>query len=98
MLVKATYSGGTIRFQKPLRFKHKEFEVMVEIPEKELEEMAEANDQMELLERNSAQSAGSDFLARIKKILGPDFKPRPHATVAQDKHAYVDALEEKYNR
>lgn len=37
MQVKATYENGAINFAQPLRFKHRKFEVVVSIPEEELE-------------------------------------------------------------
>lgn len=37
MQVKAIYEDGAINFAQPLRFKHSKFEVVVSIPEEELE-------------------------------------------------------------
>ena len=37
MQVKAIYEDGAINFAQPLRFKHRKFEVIVSIPEEELE-------------------------------------------------------------
>lgn len=37
MQVKAIYEDGAINFAQPLRFKHRKFEVIVSIPEDELE-------------------------------------------------------------
>jgi len=37
MQVKAIYEDGAINFTRPLRFKHHKFEIVVSIPEEELE-------------------------------------------------------------
>jgi hypothetical protein len=37
MQVKAIYEDGVINFERPLRFKHRKFEVLVNVPDAELE-------------------------------------------------------------
>lgn len=40
MQVKAIYEDGAVNFIQPLRFKHRKFEVVVNIPEEEMEHPA----------------------------------------------------------
>ncbi len=39
-----------------------------------------------------------DLLTEIRQILGPLDRPRPAASPADDKHALIDSLAEKYPR
>lgn len=82
MQVKAIYEGGAINFAQPLRFKHRRFEVVVSIPEDEVEageikypaSRAEGNTTDVSLEMQSsldtllAQTPNDPWLQRMKAM------------------------------
>jgi hypothetical protein len=101
MQINAIYEDGAINFITPMRFKHRKFEVVVNIPEIEIEieEMVQLDKAVtKPAQKNLESSPGVSLLAKIKKILGPDFHPRPAATVEQDKATLLEALEERHSR
>lgn len=99
MQINAIYEDGAISFTTPLRFKHRKFAVVVDIPEAEINEMPELGQNVaELAQKNHENSPGESLLSKIKQILGPDFYPRPAATVEQDKATLLEALEERHCR
>ncbi len=100
MQVKATYEDGTINFAQPLRFKHRKFDVIVSIPEAELDELPVSPSLSVLGVVNGDYKHGSAglLLSKIKKILGPYYHQHPAASVDQDKATYIKALKEKYSR
>lgn len=99
MQINAIYEDGMINFTIPLRFKHRKFEVVVNIPEAEIDGMPELGQTVaEPAQKNLENSPGESFLSKIKQILGPDFHPRPAATVEQDKATLLEALEERHCR
>jgi len=99
MQVHAIYEDGAINLTTPLRFKHRKFEVIVNIPEVEIDEPTQSSKAApEAVSESLENTPGKSFLAKIKQILGPDFQPRPATTVAQDKATLLEALEERYSR
>lgn len=99
MQVNAIYEDGAINFTTSLRFKHRKFEVVVNIPEAEIDEMPQLDKAVaEPSKENLENTPGESFLSKIKQILGPDFHPRPAATVEQDKATLLEALEERHCR
>lgn len=78
MQVKAIYENGAINFARPLRFKHHKFEVVVSIPEEELEygeskalasqafDPSSAN--LSALDILLAQTPNDPWLQRMKEI------------------------------
>lgn len=99
MQVKAIYEDGAINITSPLRFKHRKFEVVVNIPEAEIDDMHKLSDaQLELPGNGQNNSSGESVLAKIKQILGSDFHPRPPSTVEQDRETLIEALEARYCR
>jgi len=70
---KALYEDGAINFAQPLRFKHRKFEVVVNIPEEELE--AEGENAMASTSSLSTTAVRDDTYIPIGKrlddILGP---------------------------
>lgn len=98
MQINATYEDGTIKIPSPFQFKHRKFEVVVTIPEVEIEAMPQPSKTVaEPAQTNQENSPGHTYLAKIKQILGADFQPRPAATVEQDKATLLEALEERYS-
>ena len=100
MQVKAIYEDGVINFAQPLRFKHSKFEVVVNIPEAEFDDLPLSPPvyTSERFKDDSNLDAASSILQKIKQILGPYYHQRPASSVAQDKAIYLEALEEKYTR
>jgi len=101
MQVAATYDSGIIRFTQPIRLKHRQFKLMVDLPESEIDDTTTtppAASCSNAPKSQAAATAGNAYLARIQAILGPQFHPRPETSAEQDKAAYVDALAEKYSR
>jgi hypothetical protein len=99
MQVNAIYEDGAINLTTHLRFKHRKFGVIVNIPEAEIDEPTQSSKAVpEAVGESLENTPGESFLAKIKQILGPDFHPRPASTVAQDKATLLEALEERYNR
>ncbi len=88
-----------INFAQTLRFKRRKFEVIVNIPESELDLTAtpSAFSSSGAINDNSLDSANL-ILTKIEQILGPYYLQRPKASIEQDKAIYVEALEEKYSR
>ncbi|PKO62228.1 MAG: hypothetical protein CVU24_04985 [Betaproteobacteria bacterium HGW-Betaproteobacteria-18] len=99
MQVAATYDNGIIRFTQPIQFKHRQFKLMIDLPESEIDTTtAPAASCSSAPTAQAAATAGNAYLAQIQAILGPQFHPRAKTSVEQDKATYVDALEEKYTR
>lgn len=65
MQVAATYEDGAISFAQPLRFARRKFQVMVSIPEDELEPNAQPISSLDAL---LAQTPGDPWLQRMKAI------------------------------
>ena len=65
MQVKAPYQDGTINFAQALRFKHRKFEVVVSIPEEELETSLAPQSALDTL---LAQTPDDPWLQRMKAI------------------------------
>jgi len=100
MQVKATYEDGAINFAQPLRFKHRKFEVVVNIPEEEVDDSPVLSS---VSASGSAQNGMNHesadlLLTKIKQILGPYYRQHPASSVEQDKATYLEALEEKYSK
>lgn len=98
MQVKAIYDDGVINFTQPLRFKHNKFEVLVNIPEVELEDLPMSSSIFDSGDVNGSHSPADLLLMRIKQILGPYYGHHPASSVEQDKATYLEALEEKYQQ
>lgn len=101
MQIKAIFEDGIISIAQPLRFKHSKFEVIVHIPE------AEVDDSTPLISlstssgdvRVGGNSSQAEFLlTKIKQILGPYCHQRLTGGVEQDKATYLEAMEEKYSK
>ncbi len=98
MQVNAIYDDGIIRFIQPIRFKHRQFKLMIDLPESEIDDTTTPADSCSsAATADAAPTDGSLYLAQIQAILGLQFHPRPKASVEQDRAAYIDTLEEKYN-
>ncbi len=65
MQVNATYENGAINFAQTLRFKHRKFEVIVNIPEDEVESDSQAQPSLDTL---LAQTPDGPWLQRMKAI------------------------------
>ena len=99
MQVHGIYEDGAINLTTPLRFKHRKFEVIVNIPEVEIDEPTQSSKAaLEAVNESLEKTPGESLIAKIKQILGPDFHPRPATTVAQDKATLLEVLEERYIR
>lgn len=100
MQVKAIYEDGVINFTQPLRFKHSRFEVIVNIPEVELDDLpvSPSISASGGVKGDNNHSAAELLLIKIKQILGSYYRQHPSSSVEQDKATYLEALEEKYNR
>ena len=99
MQVAATYDNGIIRFTQPIQFKHRQFKLMIDLPESEIDTTTtQADSCSSATTAQAASTPGNAYLAQIQAILGPQFHPRPQAGVELDKTSYIDALEEKYTR
>lgn len=100
MQVKAIYEDGAINFAQPLRFKHRKFEVVVNIPEAELDNLpvSPSVSTRDRIKDDSKHDSADLLLTKIKQILGPYYRQHPAASVEQDKATYLEALEEKYSR
>lgn len=94
MQVKATYENGAINFAQPLRFKHRKFEVVVSIPEEELEP-----GESKALTPQAVNNKTDTIRQQIDAILGPykDQLKSVNPLTAQDyKTIWHEHLEEKY--
>ena len=99
MQVNAICEDGVIRFTQLLQFKHRKFHLVIDLPESEIDiAAAPAVAPSSAVTVDATQTAGILYLSKIQAILGPQFHPRPKASVDQDRAAYIDALEEKYKR
>ena len=99
MQVAATYDNGIIRFTQPIQLKHRQFKLMIDLPESEIETTTvPAASFSSAPTPQAAATPGNAYLAQIQAILGPQFHPRPQASVEQDKTTFVDTLEEKYSK
>lgn len=99
MQVNAICEDGVIRFTQALQFKHRKFHLVIDLPESEIDvTTTPALAPSSAVTPDATQTAGSLYLSKIQAILGPQFHPRPEASVEQDKSAYIDALAEKYKR
>lgn len=100
MLVNATYEDGAIRITQPLRFKHRKFELVVNIPEAEIDVTEERSvSSKDMVEKNeNTDDPAHRMLMSIRQILGPYARQRPATSVEQDKAVYLEALQEKYSR
>lgn len=100
MQVKAIYDNGAINFAQSLRFKHSKFEVVVNIPEAELDDLpvSPSISASGGVENDNNLGAANVLLIKIRQILGPYYRQHPAASVEQDKATYLEALEEKYSR
>ncbi len=100
MQVKAIYEDGAINFTQPIRFKHSKFEVVVNIPEAEFEDLSLSPPvhTSERVKDDNSLNAADSILKKIKQILGPYYRQHPASSVEQDKAIYLEALEEKYSR
>jgi hypothetical protein len=94
MQVKAIYEDGAINFAQPLRFKHRKFEVIVSIPEEELE-----SDEIKVPAIQPEATNKPGIRQQIDAILGhyKDHLKSGNALTAQDyKNIWHEHLEEKY--
>lgn len=94
MQVKAIYEDGAINFAQPLRFKHRKFEVIVSIPEEELE-----SDEIKVPAIQPETTNKPGIRQQLDAILGPykDQLKSGNALTAQDyKNIWHEHLEEKY--
>jgi hypothetical protein len=94
MQIKATYENGAINFAQPLRFKHRKFEVVVSIPEEELES-GESKAPTPQAVNNKADA----IRQQIDAILGPykdQLKSCNPLTAQEYKDIWHEHLEEKY--
>lgn len=94
MQVKATYEDGAINFAQPLRFKHRKFEVVVSIPEEELE-----GGENKVLTPQAVDNRTDAIRQQIDAILGPykDQLKSGNPLTAQDyKNIWHEHIEEKY--
>lgn len=100
MQVKAIYEDGAINFAQPLRFKHRKFEVVVNIPEAELEvfSVSPSVSASGGVMGDNNHAPAELLLTKIKQIMGSYYCQRPAASVERDKATYIEALEEKYSR
>lgn len=99
MQVNAICEDGVVRFTQALQFKHRKFHLVIDLPESEIDiAAAPAVAPSSAVTVDATQTAGSLYLSKIQAILGPQFYPRPQASVDQDRAAYIDALEEKHKR
>ena len=98
MQVKAIYENGSINFAQPLRFKHSKFEVVVNIPEEELEAAGE-NVMASTLSHSTTAVRDDTYIPigkRLDDILGP-FRGKLGNVTPQDvKEIWHEHLEEKY--
>ena len=98
MQIKAIYEDGAINFAQPLRFKHRKFEVIVSIPEEELE----ADDKSVMASTPSlpTKAARDDTYIPIGKhlddILGPFRGKLGNFTSKEVKEIWHEHLEGKY--
>jgi hypothetical protein len=97
MQVKAIYEDGAINFAQPLRFKHSKFEVVVSIPEEELE--AAGENAMDSTPPPSTTVVRDDTYIPIGKrlddILGPFRGKLGNVTPQEVKEIWHEHLEEK---
>ena len=100
MQVNAIYEDGAIKFAQPLRFRHRKFDVVVNIPEGELDDLPVSPSVFvsSTVKGGSNQDSAGMLLSKIKKIIGPYYRQHSAASVDQDKASYLEALEEKYSR
>lgn len=99
MQINAIYEDGAIKFSQILRFKHRKFEVIVNIPESEIDLPVPVSSPPS---GGATNASGDDpaglFLTKIQQILGPYHHQRPAASVEQDKASYIDAIAEKHSK
>jgi predicted DNA-binding antitoxin AbrB/MazE fold protein len=98
MQVEATYDNGHLRFNQPIKFKHQPVKVTVNVPDEEVSNPIETKTTDEMTKKLEEAADKSPLLNDIRKILGTYFKPRPSASVAEDKEVYMHALLEKYGK
>ena len=99
MQVNAIYEDGAIKFSQTLRFKHRKFEVIVNIPESEIDlQIPPSPPPGSGATNDSGHDPAGLFLTKIQQILGPYYHQRPAASVEQDKASYIDALTEKQSK
>lgn len=94
MQVKATYEDGAINFAQSLRFKHRKFEVVVSIPEEELES-GESKAPTQQVVNNKTDT----IRQQIDAILGhykDQLKSGSPLTAQDCKDIWHEHLEEKY--
>jgi hypothetical protein len=98
MQVKAIYEDGAINFAQPLRFKHRKFEVVVSIPEEELE--ANGESAMASTASLSTTAVRDDTYIPIGKylddILGPFRGKLGNFTSEEVREIWHEHLEGKY--
>jgi len=98
MRIKATYEDGTISFAQPLRFKHRKFEVVINIPEEELD--AACGNTMTSMAALSLTVARDNHHMpigkRLDEILGPLRGRLGSVTPQKVKEIWHEHLEEKY--
>ncbi|EFI32859.1 hypothetical protein Dthio_PD0167 [Desulfonatronospira thiodismutans ASO3-1] len=96
MQIKATYNRGCLEFSVPIRLSRDEFTVLVDLPD-DVVLSTEAGSKQEK-SAPSSEEAGSELLAKFRRILGSMHRQRPSASVGEDKDAYAEALGEKYGQ
>lgn len=95
MQVKAIYEDGMLNFSEPLRFKHRKFEVLVSIPEDELDTAGD-----ELMDSITTEVKSVDTYVpigeRLDDILGSYRGKLGNVTPQTVKEIWHGHLEEKY--
>ena len=102
MQVEAIYNQGRIELTQPLQLRHPRVRVIVEVPDEEvLDAPSMATESPAAATLNKAECSNpagpqDDILGEIKHILGPLYRQRSAASVADDKQALLDSLAEKH--
>lgn len=99
MQVEVIYENGHLRFNQPLKFKHQYVKITVDVPDEEIAYPTDTTiTTYDLTNKLEEAADKSPMLNKIREILGHYYKPRPSATVAEDKEVYAQALLEKHGR
>lgn len=88
MQVKAMYENGLIRFAKPVQFKHRKFEVIMNIPDEEMDAQPVSN----ALDILIAQSPADPWLQQMKVIL-TDLQLTPDHEITELSQKQLDRSE-----
>ena len=95
MQVKAVYEDGVLNFSQPLQFKHRKFEVLVNIPEDELD-MADVDLMASAATEVKAADTYVPIGKRLDDILGSCRGKLGNVTPQTVKEIWHGHLQEKY--